>query len=161
MGYFLLRLEKENFKFSCSHFTIFDDHHAERLHGHNYQVRCELKLAQVRQDIGMAFDFNLVKPVIRRLCEELDERILLAEKSPYLKFQPEQQNLEVSFASKKYSFPSDDVHLLPIVNVTTEELSRYFAETLLDRLRGQAQFLELSLTVEETRGQSSTFTVQP
>nr|HPI41863.1 6-carboxytetrahydropterin synthase [Pseudobdellovibrionaceae bacterium] len=42
MSIFSLKLSKDEFKFSSAHFLIFNDHQAERLHGHNYQVEFEV-----------------------------------------------------------------------------------------------------------------------
>ena len=39
---YVLRLAKEDFKFSAAHFTLFGPDEAELLHGHNYQVEVEM-----------------------------------------------------------------------------------------------------------------------
>ena len=134
---FAVRLDKENFKFSGTHFTIFSADAGERLHGHNYQVAVRLEIESVDASLGMAFDFNTIKPLIKELCAELDEYVLIPEKSPYLELKSSQQQLEVKFAKKKYSFPESDVRKLPLVNITSEELARYLAQRLAARLKGE------------------------
>ena len=66
---YTVHLAKELFKFSCSHFTILSPEHAERLHGHNYQVRVDITVAKLDPTLGFAFDFNSVKPLIRKMCD--------------------------------------------------------------------------------------------
>ena len=149
-----IHLAKELFKFSCSHFTIFSSEHAERLHGHNYQVKVSIQVAETDSKLGLAFDFNLVKPMIRKHCDAMDERILVPEKSPYLKIKKEGTQIRVQFAEKRYEFPLEDTICLPLVNVTTEELARYVAENLKADMSQLPGWTELEVNIEETRGQS-------
>jgi 6-pyruvoyltetrahydropterin/6-carboxytetrahydropterin synthase len=149
-------LEKENFKFSASHFTIWGVGRAERLHGHNYYVGCEIELREVSPDLGLAFDFNVVKPLIRELTQTLDEYILIPENSPYLQIECSQDQVGVRIGSKQYLFPVEDVRFLPLVNLTSEELARFLSEELwraLVRVEIASAILRINLSVEETRGQ--------
>lgn len=154
---FTIHLAKEPFKFSCSHFTILSADRAERLHGHNYQVRVGLEVEALDPKLGFAFDFNAVKPLIRRLCDQWDERILLPLNSPYLRIEARGAQIDVCFAEKRYSFPADDTLGLPVVNVTSEELSRHLAAELLKTMAALPGWTTLEVNVEETRGQSVSF----
>lgn len=157
---FTVHLAKENFKFSSTHFTIFSKEKAERLHGHNYQVKCDIELNDLDPAIGMAFDFNLIKPEIKALCDEVDEHVLIAANSPFLKFNHVGESIEMQFADRKYLFPKEDCRELPLVNITSEELARYFCEKLWLRLLRNnqvPQIQSLQISVEETRGQSVSF----
>ena len=154
---YTIHLAKEPFKFSCSHFTILSSEHAERLHGHNYQMRVDISLDKVDPKLGMAFDFNAVKPKIRMICDELDERILLPTNSPYLKISEEGAQLRAVFNQKTYVFPAEDCLRLPLTNVTSEELSRYMCERLFAMLKEQSFWTSIQVEVEETRGQSVSY----
>lgn len=154
---YTVHLAKEPFKFSCSHFTILSSEHAERLHGHNYQMRVDMELEAVDPKLGMAFDFNAVKPKIRMICDELDERILLPAVSPYLKITEDGPQLKVTFGHKTYVFPTEDCLRLPLANVTSEELSRYACERLFKILEAQPFWTAIRVEVEETRGQSVSY----
>jgi 6-pyruvoyltetrahydropterin/6-carboxytetrahydropterin synthase len=151
-------LEKEAFKFSCSHFTIFGPGRAERLHGHNYHVVTELKLTKIDPDLGMAFDFNLIKPLIREETQALDEHVLLPSRSPHLKIDAVAGTVRAHLGVKHYSFPVEDVKILPVVNITSEELACYFAQKLAGRLRATPEAIRyiesMSVGVQETRGQT-------
>lgn len=128
---FVVRLRKESFKFSGSHFTIFSETSAERLHGHNYYVAVDLYVKEISKDLGLAFDFNEIKPSIKKVCDMFDEYVLVPESSPFLKvIKSKSGEVEVTFAKKRYLFPADDVKLLPIANVTSEEMARYFSVEL-------------------------------
>lgn len=154
---FTIHLGKENFKFSCSHFTIFSEKSAERLHGHNYQIAIHLKVGEVDPKLGFAFDFNLVKPHIKEICDRLDEFILVPTKSPYLKVEEKDLQVNVCFHTKNYSFPRTDVFLLPVTNISTEELAKYFGHQLCDRISTLNGWTEMEVFVEETRGQSVSY----
>lgn len=155
---FQVCLAKETFKFSCSHFTILSPTTAERLHGHNYQVSVELGVEDLDPQLGFAFDFNAIKPSIRKICDSIDERILLPAKSPFLKLKTEGAQLHVAFGQKAYAFPQEDTFLLPLVNITSEELARHFGDELAKHLSSVAGWKHLAVNIEETRGQSVTYT---
>ena len=152
-----IHLAKEPFKFSVSHFTIFSPEHAERLHGHNYQVSVSISVGEVDAKIGLAFDFNLVKPMIRKICDAMDERILIPERSPYLKIEKVGTQVRVQFNKKQYEFPIEDTIFLPLVNVTTEELARYVGENLKVGMTNLPDWKDLQVNIEETRGQSVSY----
>ena len=83
MDSWAISLDKEYFKFSCAHFLIFPDGSKERLHGHNYHVQVEIE--GDLNDQGLVIDFLDAKPVIRELCDALDEHWLVAGEHPELK----------------------------------------------------------------------------
>ena len=151
-------LEKENFKFSGSHFTILGPSRGERLHGHNYYVRVEIAVKTVDERLGIAVDFGAIKPVIREITSELDEFVLLPMHSPYLKIERSGSQVRAEFAGKRYEFPASDVKLLPLVNVSSELLASYVAQALAERLKKLPEWPKgpatLSVGVQETRGQA-------
>ena len=156
-----IRLSKENFKFSVSHFTIFGPANGERLHGHNYYVGVELLVDQVSTELGLAFDFNAVKPLLLQICKQVDEYVLLPAHSPHLAVVQQAASVQVSFSAKTYIFPLSDVKILPVCNVTSEELARWIGGEfiqLISQLRKEAKISQIAITVEETRGQSVTWT---
>lgn len=157
---YTVHLAKEPFKFSCSHFTILGPDRAERLHGHNYQLKVSIQVEGTNDKLGFAFDFNDVKPIIRRLCDELDERILLPSHSPYLKLKSDGSSVEAQFSGKRYVFPSEDTLSLPLVNITSEELARFSGERFKKDFAHLKFWTSLEVNVEETRGQSVSYFVR-
>jgi 6-pyruvoyltetrahydropterin/6-carboxytetrahydropterin synthase len=160
---FSILLEKENFKFSCSHFTILSSDRAERLHGHNYYIAVKLMLSSIDPSLGMGFDFNLVKPLIRQIADHLDEFVLIPESSPYLKVEQNSERVTVRFLQKYYDFPAEDVRILPVANITSEELARYIATQLRSLLKLNPELVKRIQSVEtgiqETRGQTVKFRI--
>ena len=154
-GRFRIKLAKEDFKFSCAHFTLFGPDDAELLHGHNYWVRVEVAGDQL-DDLGILVDFERVKRAVRQLCTELDSRTLLPMRSPLLRFDDTEGGVTVRFGAKHYHFPEEDVVRLPLVNTTVE----LFAQMCWARLADEVDSTEIDhLVVEvgETAGQSCCF----
>jgi 6-pyruvoyltetrahydropterin/6-carboxytetrahydropterin synthase len=150
-----LRLAKEDFAFAAAHFTLFPDEAAERLHGHNYQVRAELTGAAL-DDHGFLVPVAPVKARIRAICAGLDERILIPEKSPLLELRHEGDAVHVALGARAYRFPTSEVALLPLPNVTIEALAKHVWGELAPALAG-SPVRRLRVEVEETAGQSAAF----
>jgi len=160
---FDLHFAKPRFKFSSSHFTIFSATNAERLHGHNYQVEVTLSFRETEADTGLAVDFNAVKPLIEKLCDQLDEKILLPKNSPFLKLKEQGTQITVDFGEnenlKHYEFPIADCVLLPMVNTSSETLAEWLANQLKASLSLKANPHQVQVKVSETHGQAVTYTL--
>ncbi len=152
---FSLRLAKEDFAFAAAHFTLFPDAPAERLHGHNYRVRAVLGGPALDRE-GMLVAVAPVKAAIRALCAALDERVLIAEKSPKLELKRDGDGLCVRLGARDYRFPIDEVTLLPLPNVTIEALAQHLWQGLAPSL-AKTPVTWLRLEVEETAGQSARY----
>ncbi len=148
-------IAKEYLKFSAAHFLIFPDGTTERLHGHNYRVFLELEAAL--DGHGLVLDFIQVKPVIRALCDELDEHWLVPGEHPVLKVNHRDDGVtEVRYRDQYYAAPSGDVIVLPINNTSSENLSTWIGRELQRRLLERFPDLvieSMQLAVEETSGQ--------
>jgi 6-pyruvoyltetrahydropterin/6-carboxytetrahydropterin synthase len=157
-----LHLSKQNFKFSSAHFLIFDENSAEMLHGHNYQVRVDVSFVvqEAAPDLGYAVDFNVLKKGIKEQCDLWDEHILLPEKHSDLKRQISSngKNYEIYFRDRFYSFPMNETIWLPINNTSVENLSALMAKILFKKFQNLG-VNKIRVIVEETRGQSASFTV--
>lgn len=147
-------ISKEYLKFSAAHFLIFPDGSAERLHGHNYRV-----FVEVVGDLGehgLLIDFKMIKPVIRDLCDELDEHWLLPGEHPVLTCEERDGVCEVRYEGRFYAAPSEDVIILPINNTSSENLATWLGRELHRRLAQRfpgVRLTRLRLAVEETSGQ--------
>lgn len=148
-------IQKEYFKFSAAHFLIFPDGTAERLHGHNYRVFAEIDAALSRH--GLVLDFKQVKPLIRKLVDELDERWLVPGQHDVLRVAPlPDGRVEVRFRDRLYAAPAEDVLVLPINNVSAENLATHLGRELCRRIEESFAGVvvrRLRLAVEETSGQ--------
>ncbi len=152
-------LAKENFKFSAAHFLIFPDGSAERLHGHNYRVFVEI--AARLSEHGLVLDFKHVKPVVRELCDELDEHWLVPGEHPVLRAAERADGIvEVRYLDRFYAAPREDVIVMPINNTSSENLASWFGRELRRRLAERFEDVEviaLRLAIEETSGQRGVY----
>jgi 6-pyruvoyltetrahydropterin/6-carboxytetrahydropterin synthase len=150
-----IHMHKEYFKFSCAHFLIFPDGSKERLHGHNYYVDAEIE--GTLTDRGIVIDFILVKPVIRELCDWLDEHWIVPGEHPELKVTPRDDgHTEIFYRGARYLAPSEEIHVLPINNTSAENLATWIGRELQARIAdrfGRTQIQRLRLAVSETSGQ--------
>lgn len=155
-----LHLAKQNFKFSAAHFLIFDEKSAERLHGHNYQVRVDLETPPTERfdQTGYFVDFNVFKKHIKAALDRWDEMVLLPEKHPDMKFKKTEKSLEVTFRDRFYVFPANEVLLLPVSNTSVEQFSRLLAESFYQELKSYG-VSKVQVYVEETQGQGASTAV--
>lgn len=152
-------IEKEYLKFSAAHFLIFPDGSAERLHGHNYQVTCAVSGPLSR--FGLVLDFMEVKPVIRELCDQLDEHWLLPGEHHELVIEEDDDHWDVRYRERHYRAPKEDVIVLPINNTSAENLAAWVGSELKRRLVVRfpdVSFEEVEVSVEETSGQRGIWT---
>ena len=151
-----LHLAKQNFKFSAAHFLIFDEQHAERLHGHNYQVKVDIKApSEASQHAeGYFIDFNVFKKYIKARLDVWDEIVLLPKNHPDMKFKTTEKSLEVTFRDRFYVFPKNEVILLPVTNTSVENLSQILATEFYQEFKKYG-VQKVRVSVEETRGQGA------
>lgn len=123
-----IELHKENMKFSAGHFTVFSATERENLHGHNYNVYVGLKVSFDHN--GMAFDYRTYKQKIYLLCKQLNQTCLLPSDSKFLTITEDETYFKVLFAAETLFFLKRDVTLLPMTNITVEELSAWFVDKL-------------------------------
>ena len=130
-----IELFKEDMKFSAGHFTIFSSTERENLHGHNYRLYVSL-VTQINED-GMSIDYRLYKDKMRSLCKILDEIVIIPGLCKYLVINETNQHFQIEFNSETMIFLKRDVIVLPIKNVTVEELSNWFVNQItMEELNG-------------------------
>lgn len=154
-----IEVDKEYLKFSAAHFLIFPDGSAERLHGHNYRVYVEVEAELSR--FGLIIDFHHIKPLIRELVDELDERWILPGEHDELKIDRREDGIfEVRYKDRYYAAPFEDVLVLPINNTSAENLASYLGRRLLHGLEVRFESVrvrQLRIAVEETSGQRGVY----
>ena len=153
-----IELFKEDMKFSAGHFTVFSNTIRENLHGHNYNLHATFttKIA----DEGLSFDYRFYKEKLYRLCQALDEAVLLPGNCKHLSISERDDYYHVNFAAEVIIFLKRDAKILPISNVTVEELSNWFMQQVLidrDELE-KNKIVDITMKVFSAPGQSgSTF----
>ncbi|MCA9003526.1 MAG: 6-carboxytetrahydropterin synthase, partial [Planctomycetes bacterium] len=137
------------------HFLIFSDGTTERLHGHNYRVYVDVT-AEL-SEFGLVIDFNRIKPIIRKICDDLDEHWLVPGEHKVLRVHDRGDGVtEVRYKDLYYAAPTDNVIVMPLNNISTENLATWIGRLLHQRLKEtfpDAPIHGLTLWVEETQGQ--------
>lgn len=127
--YTTVELQKEVMKFNAGHTTLFSATEREALHGHMYTVY--LALTTEVEENGMTFDYRYYKNRIIELCSDLNQTFLMPMYSPFLTHEEDEQYHYFTFNGKKIPFLKEDVTLMPLTNITVEELSRWLVEQLI------------------------------
>ena len=125
-----VELKKESMKFSAGHTTIFSATEREPLHGHTYNVSLALTL-WVDEKNGMTVDYRYYKEYIHTLCRKLNQTFLMPHDSPHLHYTEDETYYYFTFNHKKMPFLKEDLTLLPLTNITVEELSRWFVDQII------------------------------
>ena len=155
---FSIEVAKDYFNFASAHFLLFANGEREPLHGHNYQVSVALEGELDRA--GVVLDFISLKPLVKRVCDDLDHRTLIQTASPILKISRRAGAVEIIYKKQKLLLPRSDVILLPLMNTSTELLAEYVAQQIRGQVRRQfplARIRWIEVGVEEARGQKGTF----
>ncbi len=135
----IIDIENQCLHFSAAHFTIFSSTERERLHGHNYTVGAKVD-SEIRSK-GMAFDYNKLKHALHAECKKLDEYTLLPSSSEFLHIGEEKGYYAASFNGQKMLFLKSDTLLLPMENISVEELGHYIIDQL--RREGLMKMLDI------------------
>ena len=153
-----LELDAEEMNFAAAHFTLFSATTRERLHGHNY--RLFVAITTVIQDNGLAFDYAIYKEKLINLCQALNSYLLLPQFSPHLKIEENDANYQVTFNGEEMTFLKCDTVILPIRNVTIEELAHYFAaEIIKDEDCKRYEITKIVTRISNGPGQSAEATL--
>ena len=153
-------IAREQYKFSCAHMTVFPDGTKERLHGHNYTVAVAIDVDSVA--LADMIPFTAIKSALGELCAAYKERVLLAERNPHLQIVSDAADeLELRLCGERYVLPRGDVLLLPIDNISVEQLAAHVAAVLRGKLAILAapHVRTLEVTVEESPGQGASCTL--
>ncbi len=155
-GDFRIRVTKDYCVFASAHFITFAGHRCEALHGHNYRVGVTLE-GTLDPESWFVFDFTTLKRILKRVCDEIDHRVLLPLSNPRLTIQEEEGRIAVAMDGvPRYVFPRGDCVLLPIPNSTVEMLAEYLAGRVKSEVGSAVTRLgSIELEVEENFGQSA------
>jgi 6-pyruvoyltetrahydropterin/6-carboxytetrahydropterin synthase len=154
---FSIEVAKDYFNFASAHFLIFANGYREPLHGHNYHVSVALEGELDRA--GVVLDFIAFKPLVKKVCDDLDHRTLIQSESPLIKLRRTSTAVEILYKKERLLLPRQDVLLLPLINTSTELLAEYVANQIrrVVQQRFSATLRYMEVAVEEARGQRGIF----
>lgn len=139
--------------FSSAHFLI-EHEKCGRIHGHNWKVKVIIE--GELEEHGWVMDFTVLKKVVDELLNKYDHKMLLPNSISYDE-NSIKGNLSFSVNSKRYSFPKEDCVILPIANVTCENLSMLLHNELKKFLKNFGNIHGLEVIVNEREEQGASF----
>lgn len=145
-----IELFKEEMKFSAGHFTIFSSTDRENLHGHNYNLYASFTTEI--EDEGLSFDYRFYKEKLYNLCQSLDETVLIPGDCKYLSIAEKGGYYHIQFNDEELIFLKRDVTILPINNVTVEELSNWCMQQIIANKQELQQNKIMDITVKVFSG---------
>jgi 6-pyruvoyltetrahydropterin/6-carboxytetrahydropterin synthase len=152
---FRVEVGKGDLRFSAAHFISFLGK-CERLHGHNYGVSVILEGNLGRE--GLVFDFVEIKRIVREICDSLDHRFLLPVECPSLQIEHTAGEWRIHAGNRRYVFPSSDVFVVPVDNITAERLAEYICKRVIEKVLPEAgNIAAVTVGVEEAPGQTASF----
>jgi 6-pyruvoyltetrahydropterin/6-carboxytetrahydropterin synthase len=158
-GEFRVSVTKDYLVFASAHFITFAGHRCEGLHGHNYRASVTV-FGALDEESWFVFDFVALKKIMRKLCDDIDHKVLLPLENPKIQLSEDGDSLKVAYEHKpRYVFPKSDCVLLPVPNTTVEML----AELLTTRLKAELDAMgargltAIEMEVEENFGQSAAY----
>ena len=154
---FEIHVSKDYLTFCAGHFITYEGSLCETLHGHNY--RASIRLQGPLDENHYVVNFITVKRMMKQLCDELDHRMLLPEQNSRIMIEAEGANITARYKDRQYSFPRQDVVLLPIPNSTAEMLARHICRRAVEHLTacGHTHITAIEVEVEESPGQSAIY----
>jgi 6-pyruvoyltetrahydropterin/6-carboxytetrahydropterin synthase len=156
-GGFRVHVTKDYLVFSSAHFITFAGHRCESLHGHNYRVAVAVEGA-IDAESWYVLDFSVLKRLARKLCDEIDHKVLLPLTNPKLTVEVQSGTVAVAYqGTPRYLFPLGDCALLDIPNTTVEMLARYLTHRLIAELPPAVHATAIEVEVEENFGQSAAY----
>jgi 6-pyruvoyltetrahydropterin/6-carboxytetrahydropterin synthase len=144
-------VEMENyFKFNSSHFVAYDGFR-EPLHGHNYKVSLKV-MAKSLNSSSYVLDFDLIKPIMLKICSTLKHCLLLPKNNPYLKITEEDNSVKVICQDGSlFVFPAQDVKIIDTEQVSAECMAKYIAHKYMETIT-EDRFTKVQVKVFEDTG---------
>lgn len=143
----MLEIGQGEFTFCAAHAGMHEDGF-EPLHGHTYQVTLRIA-GSCDPSTGMVQDFGPVKAALREAIRPLNRRTLVATETPSASVEMSEGQVAVSDGNRRWSFPADDVVLLPLVNTSTEELAGFLLDQIASKLPTTAGLSWIEVSVAE------------
>ena len=160
-GEFRVSVSKDYLVFASAHFITFAGHRCEGLHGHNYRARVTIEGA-LDEESWFVFDFVVLKRIMRKLCDEIDHKVLLPLENPKVQVVEDGDVVNVAYEGKpRYVFPRKDCALLPIPNTTVEMLAEMLTSQLRTELdaTGAHGLTAIEMEVEENVCQAAVYRI--
>ena len=127
----------------------------EPLHGHDFHVAAEV--AGPLDENHFVIDFVALEEELGRIVGLWDHRVLLPTLHSHIRVQVDGDEVTATFARRRWVFPLEDCHLLPIANTTSECLAELIVQQLVDALQTRFHMRPNTVRIEvrESGGQAA------
>src|SRR5678815_2702021 len=95
-GEYRVSVTKDYLVFASAHFITFSGHRCETLHGHNYRVSVVVE-GTLDPESWYVLDFGELKRIMRKLCDDIDHKVLLAVENPHLQIAEQGDSVTVAY----------------------------------------------------------------
>jgi 6-pyruvoyltetrahydropterin/6-carboxytetrahydropterin synthase len=127
----MMRLEFKSAGFSSAHFVVGHTR-CEHLHGHNWEVKVVIEGEP--DDRGLVVDFNELAGLLEEMCNRYDHRVLIPSRNRSVAVEQKENRILVRVHRKEYTFPREDVVLIPVDNITVERMAATLLQELVRRI---------------------------
>ena len=149
---FRVSLCKEQLVFSSAHFITVGGNICERLHGHNYGLKCDV-IGPLDEN-GYVVDFIALRDALAKIASQLDHHMLLPTEHEEISVAVQDEEVIVRFESRRWVFPREDCVFLPVANTTAELLAWWIGQELMsERPEFGDQLEKIIVAVDENNGQ--------
>jgi 6-pyruvoyltetrahydropterin/6-carboxytetrahydropterin synthase len=117
----------------------------QRIHGHNFRVRVSVE-GSVDEEKGILFDFGELSKSVEEVIAPLDHRFLAPDEEGtrhYDAVDGKEAYYEVEWG--RYRFPEEDVVVMPMKNVSTENLAKWILGELEKKEWAQGKMLTVQV----------------
>jgi len=153
--------ERAGLRFEACH-LVPGNGKCSRLHPHFHRVSVvvEGSLSPRRRVLHI----YRLKYLVMRICNELDGKVLLARyPESVMRVEHLQGAVRVQVNGKEYVLPEEDVVVLPIPSLNTEDMCLYFSERILEAMREEFDISNLEwveVSFDEGQGQCASHRVE-
>lgn len=150
----VITLHRDALRFSAGHLMLLSENQRETLHGHDYQVSVSLTTDPGQN--GFALDLRQYRDTLQTLCSQLDYHFLVPAHSAFLILRETDTHWEIQQQELAILLPREDVIILPVKNITLEELAGWFLTQLTTDpvCLSQTGILGIQVTVSNGRSES-------
>lgn len=143
---------RSNIRFSSAH-IIHEYEKCGRLHGHTYAIH--IKIWGEPDSKGIILDFSYVKQVLKEIANSIDHRLLIPEKSSFVKIDKKADCVKINAVGKSYLFPKSDCILLPVKSTSAENLANFILEEFIKKANISSNATQIEIGVDEGFGQGA------
>lgn len=142
----LIEIFKDGINISVAYFIINSPNSRENIQGDILNISLTLNINSLENGFSKAENFY--KHNLTNICRELHKSTIIQGKSKFLTFDKNEDYINVFFNNEKIIFRERDIIILPIENITPEEISNFILDELLLNTKSLHEFSISKISVK-------------